>query len=84
VKNDLASGHRFFERRRRTQVAGDSVRLEPFQVAQIAGLAHQQAQFGPLFGQNSSDVRAQKTGCACDKSFQKQFSVASSQFPVGG
>jgi hypothetical protein len=29
-------------------------------------------------------VRAQKTGCACDESFQKQFSVASSQFPVGG
>ena len=44
---------------------------EPFQVAQIARGTHQQPQFRALVGQNARDVRAKKSGGACDESFQR-------------
>jgi hypothetical protein len=61
------------------QVTGRGLGLQAFEILQIAGGANEQAQIGPLLGQNAGHMRAEESGCACDESSH----AGNSQLAVG-
>ena len=77
VKHGIASRHGFFEGSSIAQIPGCGLRLETLQIVQIASWTDQQPQVRALIGKNAGNMGAQKSGGACDESFQKQFSVLS-------
>src|SRR5579859_2315506 len=72
VKYRVASKHSLLQRRRIAQVAGRSFGVQSFKIFQIAARADKQAQLRSLPSENASDMRAEKSGSACDESFQEQ------------
>jgi len=83
MKDRVAAGNCVVERRGIAEVASGSLGVQAFQIFQVAGRAHEQAQVSALRGQNARDVGAEESGGACEKGFQEQFSVFNSQSRTG-
>ena len=59
-----------------------SLAANAFEVGQVAGLAHQQAQLGALGGQGPRYMMAYKSGGACEEYLHKSF-VSYQSFSFG-
>jgi hypothetical protein len=55
-----------------SEIAGESIAVNAFEVGEVAGFADKQAEFGALSRKSTGHMMADKTGGACKEDFHRE------------